>query len=140
MRESVDAGRLSRTHRHEPVPAVVEQIRIDRKTFALQTYAKAIVTARESAAAMRDVAMKTPGVLNTLQAADVPLFDEKLSVADARALAPHLVRNPHPQAALVRGYAAAGTNSFKAVVTAIMKSERWRLSGDHKTSAARLPK
>lgn len=67
-----------------------------------------------------------PTVFNALDAPAVDLWDKDMTLEDAKALAPHLVRNPHAQAALVRAYAAAGAATVNAMVPAMMKTERWR--------------
>ena len=72
--------------------------------------------------------LQFPGMLNTLTAGNVQLFDATLTVAKAQALSPLLARNPHANAALVRAYAVAGTNTVRAMVPAIMKSEMWRFN------------
>jgi tetratricopeptide (TPR) repeat protein len=92
---------------------------------------------RFAAKDMRKLAIQLPGLLNTLSAANVSLFDKTLTVPEAKALAPQLARNPHGHAALVRAYAVTGTNTVSAMLPVVMKSERWRFSGDHKTSAAK---
>lgn len=79
-----------------------------------------------SAEEMRDLVKSLPSVFNVLSAPDVPMYDKELTPADAKALAPHLARNPHGSAALVRAYAVAGTNTLSAMAPAIMKSEMWR--------------
>ncbi len=75
---------------------------------------------------IRKLVAKYPGILNKLTAADIPLFDRTLTVAEAKKLAPQLSRNPYAHAALVRGMAAAGSNKFSEITAAVMKSEAWR--------------
>ncbi len=77
-------------------------------------------------AQVRKLVLQHPGMLNTLTAANVPLYDQTLTVAAANALSPQLARNPGAHAALVRAYAVAGTNTVSAMAPAIMKSELWR--------------
>ncbi|MBT3295967.1 MAG: tetratricopeptide repeat protein [Verrucomicrobia bacterium] len=91
---------------------------------------------RFAARDMRKLAMQLPGLFNTLSAANVLLFDKTITVPEAKALAPQLARNPHAHAALIRAYAVTGTNKVSAMLPVVMKSERWRFAGDHKTSAA----
>ncbi|MBT3198307.1 MAG: hypothetical protein HN350_00160 [Phycisphaerales bacterium] len=74
------------------------------------------------------LAIQFPSMLNTLAAADVPLFDKSMTLAEAKALAPKLARNPHPHAALIRAYAAGGAKKVSAMVSVMVKSERWRFS------------
>jgi TolA-binding protein len=85
---------------------------------------------------MRKLAIQLPGLLNTLTAANVLLFDKTITVQEAKALAPQLTRNPHAHAALIRAYAVTGTNSVSAMLPVVMKSERWRFSSYKKASAA----
>ena len=85
----------------------------------------------------RTVVPRFPTIFNAIDAPGVSLWDAKMTLAEAKALAPHLVRNPSTEAALVRGYAAAGTNLCSKMVPVVAKSESWRFAGDHKTSAAR---
>ncbi len=92
---------------------------------------------RFAAKDMRKLAIQLPGLFNTLGAANVLLFDKTITVPEAKALAPQLARNPHAHAALIRAYAVTGTNMVSAMLPVVMKSERWRFSGDHRTSAAR---
>ncbi|MEM7392123.1 MAG: hypothetical protein AAF492_07205, partial [Verrucomicrobiota bacterium] len=85
----------------------------------------------------RSVVPRYPSIFNAIDAPNTPLWDAKMSVAEAKALAPHIARNPHPDAALVRAYAVAGTNHIARLLPVIAASESWRFTGDHKTSAAR---
>jgi len=116
--------------------AVIPRMSPDKRNALL---AHRTVNTRDRFAArdMRELAMKLPGLFNTLSAANVLLFDKTLTVPEAKALAPQLARNPHGHAALVRAYAVTGTNMVSAMLPVVMKSERWRFAGDHKTSAAR---
>ncbi len=66
-----------------------------------------------------------PGVFNSLSAPDITLFDNTLSVDDAKAMAPNLARNPHAQAAMVRVWAKP-ERRYSAVADDMMKSEAWR--------------
>jgi tetratricopeptide (TPR) repeat protein len=75
---------------------------------------------------VRKLANQFPDMLNTLTAADVPLFDKSMTLTEAKALAPKLARNPHAHAALVRAYAVAGAKKVSAMVAVMVKSERWR--------------
>jgi tetratricopeptide (TPR) repeat protein len=83
------------------------------------------------------VVPRFPTIFNAIDAPAVSLWDAKMTVTEAKALAPHIARNPHGEAALVRAYAVAGTNLCSKVLPAVAKSESWRFSGDHRTSAAR---
>ena len=79
-----------------------------------------------STADLRALAVKTPAVFNSLAAPNVSLYDNKLTVEEAKALAPLLTRNPHPDAALVRAFATTGAHRFTALAAAVVKSEMWR--------------
>ncbi|MFM7183102.1 MAG: tetratricopeptide repeat protein, partial [Verrucomicrobiales bacterium] len=81
-----------------------------------------------STAELRSLVQKIPSAFNSLLAVDVPLLDPTLTVEEARALAPHLARNPHPQAAIIRAIAAAGSLEPELLVPALIKSETWRFS------------
>ena len=85
----------------------------------------------------QSVVPRFPTIFNAIDAPDIGLWDAKMTVAEAKALAPHIARNPHAQAALVRAYAMAGTNMCNKVAPVMAKSEGWRFAGDHKTSDAR---
>lgn len=79
-----------------------------------------------TAAEMRAQIVKTPAVFNSLAAPNVTLYDVNLTVEEAKALAPLLARNPHPDAALVRAFATAGAHKFGGLAAAVVKSEMWR--------------
>ena len=79
-----------------------------------------------SPAELRALVLKLPAVFNSLAAPDVGLFDATLTVDEAKALSPLLARNPNSNAALVRAYAVAGTNTVSAIVPEMIKSEMWR--------------
>ena len=79
-----------------------------------------------SPADMRALVVKMPAVFNSLAAPNVSLYDIKLTVEEAKALAPLLARNPHPDAALVRAFATTGAHKFTALADAVVKSEMWR--------------
>jgi tetratricopeptide (TPR) repeat protein len=83
------------------------------------------------------VVPRFPTIFNAIDAPSMSLWSKTLSVANAKALAPHIVRNPHSDAALVRAYAAAGTNLCSKMLPVMVKSESWRFAGDGRTSAAR---
>lgn len=76
--------------------------------------------------AVRKLVIQYPGMLNSLAAANVPLFDKSLTVEEARKLAPQLARNPHPHAAMVRAFAISGQHKFSVLAEALSKSEMWR--------------
>jgi len=83
------------------------------------------------------VVPRFPTIFNAIDAPEIGLWDPKMSFAEAKALAPHIARNPHAGAALVRAYAVAGTNMCNKVALVMAKSEGWRFAGDHKTSDVR---
>lgn len=78
-----------------------------------------------------------PMIFNAIDAPDVEIWHKDMTVEDARALAPHLARNPHNHAALVRAFAVVGEKKMESMIKAIAKTESWRFAGDKKTSAAR---
>ncbi|MFT7639145.1 MAG: tetratricopeptide (TPR) repeat protein, partial [Pirellulaceae bacterium] len=78
-------------------------------------------------AAIRKALIQFPGMLNSLDAADVPLFDKTITVEEAKALAPQLVRNPHAQAAMVRAWARPD-RKYSTVSDYMMQSEMWRFN------------
>lgn len=78
-----------------------------------------------SMAEMRLLAVQAPQVLNALDAPDVPLLDAALTPADAKVLAPLLVRNPHIDAAVIRVF-ATDQRQYEAVIDAMVKTEMWR--------------
>ncbi len=78
-------------------------------------------------AAVRKAAIQFPGMLNSLTAADVPLFDKTITVEEAKALAPQLARNPHAQAAMVRAWARPDRN-YSTVTDYMIQSEMWRFN------------
>ncbi len=80
-----------------------------------------------SPAELRALVAKAPALFNTLAAADVPLLEKTITVDEAKALAPHLARNPHRDAAVIRAIATAGSLDFPAITTA-MPSEMWRFA------------
>jgi tetratricopeptide (TPR) repeat protein len=75
---------------------------------------------------MRALALKAPALFNTLAAADVPLLDATMTVDDAKALAPHLAKYPHRDAAVIRAIATAGSLELPTIAAA-MPTEMWRL-------------
>ncbi len=90
-----------------------------------------------SAAELRGLVGNMPAVFNSLDAPDVPLWDSEMTLEEAKAIAPHLARNPHAQAALIRAYAAVGEKKFEPVLAAMANAESWRFAGDGRVSAAR---
>lgn len=71
--------------------------------------------------------IKFPESFNSLDATRVPLFDKtKLTVEQAKQLAPALARNPHPEAAMIRAIAASGSLEATKITEAMAKSEAWR--------------
>jgi len=77
-------------------------------------------------AEMKTLIRTLPAVFNSLASPDIALFDNTLTVADAKTLAPLLARNPSGHAALVQAFAVAGANTVSAMAPVIMKSEMWR--------------
>jgi tetratricopeptide (TPR) repeat protein len=74
------------------------------------------------------LARQKPAVVNALDSPSLIAFNPKMSLEDARSLAPILARNPHVDAALIRAYAAAGKASVADMVPEIMKDGRWRFA------------
>lgn len=74
---------------------------------------------------LRQLVVQAPQVFNSLDAPHVPLFDASLKPDEAKLLAPHLVRNPHIDAALIRVF-ASDERRYSAVIDAMMKTEMWR--------------
>jgi len=79
-----------------------------------------------SPAQVRSVIPRLAMIFNSIDAPYAEFWDKDMKVEEAKALAPHLARNPHGHAALIRAYAMAGTNTVAAMVPVMMKSERWR--------------
>ena len=74
-----------------------------------------------------DFVIKHPESFNAFDAARVPLFDKaKLTVEQAKSLAPHLTRNPHPEAAMIRAIAGSGSLEVSKIIEAMAKTEAWR--------------
>ncbi|MDT8390925.1 MAG: tetratricopeptide repeat protein [Lentisphaeria bacterium] len=80
---------------------------------------------------------RLPAIFNAIDAPDVDIWHKDLTVEEAKVLAPRLVRNPHPHAALIRAFAAVGEKKIDPMIVVMAKSESWRFAGDNKTSAAR---
>ena len=78
-------------------------------------------------AVIRKAVIQFPGMLNGLTVSDVPLFDKTITVEEAKALAPQLVRNPHAQAAMVRAWARPDRN-YSTVTDYMIQSEMWRFN------------
>lgn len=73
--------------------------------------------------------LANPKLANTKTAPRLQLGWNKLSFADATKLAPHLERNPSPEAALVRAIVAAGEDkNLDKALNALLTTEAWRLS------------
>ena len=71
--------------------------------------------------------IKHPESFNNFDVSRVWLFDkEKLTVEQARQLAPHLGRNPHPEAAMIRAVAASGSLEVTKIIEVMAKAEAWR--------------
>ena len=76
---------------------------------------------------LRQLILKHPESFNRMDVARVPYFDKAtLTVEEAKKLAPHLARNPHPEAAMVRSIAASGSLEASKIAEAMIKSEAWR--------------
>jgi outer membrane protein assembly factor BamD (BamD/ComL family) len=102
--------RMSPERRHELLAFPIAQGRVGFDRAAVRTF----VTAN-------------PDTLNSLAANNVPLIDPQLTEEGTRALAPHLARNPHLEAALIRAH-AAGARTASAAMTHIMEKEAWRIT------------
>jgi tetratricopeptide (TPR) repeat protein len=76
---------------------------------------------------LRVLVPQIPAVFNTLTAPEVPLFDKTITPDEAKTMAPHLARNPHAQAAMVRAWAKP-ERKYSAVTDDLMKSGMWRFS------------
>ncbi|MFK7910841.1 MAG: hypothetical protein AB8F34_09570 [Akkermansiaceae bacterium] len=76
---------------------------------------------------LRTLVTKIPAAFNSLSAPDVPLFDKTLTPELAQAMAPHLARNPHASAAMVRAWARP-ERKYSAAADEMMKSEMWRFA------------
>ncbi len=77
-------------------------------------------------AEMKTLIKSLPAVFNSPASPDFAVFDATLTVEEAKQLAPNLARSPSTHAALVRAYAAAGTNTVVAMAPVLTKSELWR--------------
>ena len=109
----------------EQLLAVVPRMSPDRRDDML-AFPIAQNRVRFDPAAVRKLVLQYPEMLNSLGAANVPLFDKSLTVDEARKLAPQLARNPHPHAAMVRAFAISGEHRFSVLAEAMSKSEMWR--------------
>ena len=110
----------------EQLFAVVPKMSPDRRDDLL-AYPIAQGRVRFDPAQVRDLLLKHPEMLNGLGVAEVRLFDkDRTTVEDAKALAPLLSRNPHPDAALIRAIASSGSLAYSEIVDAMMASEAWR--------------
>lgn len=73
--------------------------------------------------------IKHPESFNTLDAERMHLFDkDKLTVELAKQLAPHLARNAHPEAAMIRAIAASSSLEASKITEAMVKTEAWRFA------------
>jgi tetratricopeptide (TPR) repeat protein len=90
-----------------------------------------------SPAKAASVIPRFPDIFNSLNAPSMDLWHKDMTLANAKALAPYISRNPHASAALVRAYAATGKKTCSDVVPVMAKSESWRFAGDSKISAGR---
>ena len=71
--------------------------------------------------------LKHPESFNGFDVARVPMFDKaKLTIDQAKQLAPHLARNPHPEAAMIRAIAASSSLEVSKIAEAMLKTEAWR--------------
>jgi tetratricopeptide (TPR) repeat protein len=71
------------------------------------------------------LAARLPEIFNSLEAPKVPLIDSGITLEEAQQAAPHLARNPHIEAALVR-LIASGKRNYPDAVDAAVQSEAWR--------------
>lgn len=76
---------------------------------------------------IRKAVLDYPGMLNSLTASNVPLFDKTITVEEAKKLAPQLTRNPHAQAAMVRAWARP-ERKYSVVADQMMQHEMWRFN------------
>lgn len=74
---------------------------------------------------LRALVSRQPKVFNSLQAPRVSLVDAGMTVEEASQIAPHLARNPHSDAALIR-ILAGGKVPYPKAVDQLMQSEAWR--------------
>lgn len=81
-----------------------------------------------SKAELRALVGQVPAIFNSPAAPDVSLYSKELTVAEAKALASHLARDPHLDAALVRAFAATGEHKFSALAASMVKTEMWRFA------------
>ncbi|MFT5130891.1 MAG: tetratricopeptide (TPR) repeat protein, partial [Rhodothermales bacterium] len=90
-----------------------------------------------SPANAQSVVPKFPTIFNAIDAPSMDLWHKDMTVDEAKELAPHIARNPHGSAALVRAYAVAGEKKMAGIMSAMEKVESWRFASLGKTSAAR---
>lgn len=108
--------------------AAVPGVRPDRRDDLLAKVA--LWSAKYDPTAVRKVVIKYPGILNSFGAANVKLYDETITVAEAKALAPQLARNPHMEAAKVRAFARQEPK-VSLVIAQAMKTDMWRFNRVH---------
>ncbi|MGB0766604.1 MAG: tetratricopeptide repeat protein [Phycisphaeraceae bacterium] len=77
----------------------------------------------------RDLIIKYADAFDSLDASAANIFDrERITVEDAKRLAPAFARNPHPEAAVIRAIASSGSLEYGAIAEAMFKHEAWRFS------------
>jgi tetratricopeptide (TPR) repeat protein len=70
---------------------------------------------------------KHPETFNRLDVTRIPFFDKTaLTVQQAKALAPHLARNPHAEAAMIRSIAISESLEVVEIIEAMAATESWR--------------
>ena len=76
---------------------------------------------------LRALVPKLPAVFNSLNAPDIRFFDKTLTVKNAKVMAPHLARNPHLNAAMVRAWAKP-ERKYSVTADQMMQTELWRFN------------
>ena len=76
---------------------------------------------------LRALVPKLPAVFNSLNAPDIRFFDKTLTVKNAQVMAPHLARNPHLNAAMVRAWAKP-ERKYSVTADQMMQTELWRFN------------
>jgi tetratricopeptide (TPR) repeat protein len=139
----VQAVAVGRSAKAAPILQAIRKLSTDQARQLLSHYPQQAGGGRSMAQylfsipELRLLVVQAPQILNSLDAPDVPLFDASLTPADAKLLAPQLVRNPYLDAALIRVFAASDERRYMAVIDAMMKTEMWR-SADIKAVGYRV--
>ncbi len=82
-----------------------------------------------SAKAARELATKIPNFMNSGFAPDFPYDLDKMTPADAQALAPLLKKTPHADAAVISAIATSGAGKDpQAIINTLLSQELWRLA------------